>query len=1322
MLGQNWQGVAAAIWVSGDGSYTIYTKPASTWVAPPGETAQLVQLTGSINADSASYLLKMDNGAIVGFRADGWQAWTQDLIGNRTNYSYSTLGTGAKRLLKIKDPTGVAFEFAYGSSGNALAKVTSIRVRANGAGSTRLVDSLTYDSNGRLGASWAAVNGTPAGARDTTTFAYNGTTTFGAYLTSITDPRSTAPLPVITTFTYDNALFSPSSVILPPNGQLRTDTLYFRDPLRRVSPRVGYGRSTTPSTLQPADRLITPNQMLGTSVNGDARPTDFTIDKFLATTWVRRIAPTPVWLTIVTQDDFGGDDIRRIERDTLGRVTKIVQGWRASDQPDSVLYHYDAKNRLDRMIRPTKAYYPNAPVSLDTFNFTFDSVSVATTGGWCNRMLRSTDAMGGVDTVAFGAGTGPAQCLPVKVKDASKDSTLFRYGPLTVGNAAGARPVSTTDPVGLVDSVVYHAGTWNTQKVIRSVDTATTTMFYNGYGWVDSIVDPVGARTRFIRDSLGRVTHQKTGTGSFAPVTRTTYLPGGLTKQVEVYASEAEDLTTPQGTIQVTKTFYSRLGEVDSVLYPGTRPTSRRVWNRGKGPYSSLTREYPGNGGMIAKVLDWQGRPEAVSYTPVKPSLSWDGEGYFGDSYSQSRWNLAVLSDAQMSTGQNYNYTYDNKGEVTWVAHNDAIFPGGVGNVSTRSMIYSATGQVISDSQSFADGVSIKRTHQYNRRGQRILSIETVRAQAGHTLVGKPMARTTFVYDSTRGGLLTQVRAETGDSLPNMVEFARADYTYGAGNRLVTRAVILDSTGNSPNRVTTTYSYDNKGQVDSLRVFNYTTNPNDSSAWYRERLHVYNKAGELLFYKQRSMAAGGNGDITLTYATDGTRRLSGQASSAGTSSSWNYDVFGNQIRVLGQPDCATNDTSTFGPDNRLLSRRQPFCQNYHWYWSDHTGNRIGATDSVAGVGAVNTRMSYTAANQLAWSFTNSLGYTIPGKYDIDWNWYGADGMREITEVQTTFNPNAYLVAVPGSGIRTYYSYDGSDVALTLSRNTGTTIFEIRHRFLNGGLDHQIAVRYGNGTSLALIADRQGSTIGAVRADGLAATDVIGYSLTAFGSAYQSVTPGTSSTETGFTGASTPTAAPGGLTYLRNRWYDPQTGRFLTQDPIGLAGGVNLYAYAGNNPIGFSDPFGLCTAEDKKAGNCTQSGVGSGEITGWTRERVVAKAESNANLVIAGFSALQAGWGALRYGVARLASVSTPYGAAVQEGSAAAQGLRAEVAGGRQIYRGGNFGSSTAAEGQSLVGREPARGWLRRPGRGRHAWARHPAIHAWRHGSRGRKLC
>jgi RHS repeat-associated protein len=48
----------------------------------------------------------------------------------------------------------------------------------------------------------------------------------------------------------------------------------------------------------------------------------------------------------------------------------------------------------------------------------------------------------------------------------------------------------------------------------------------------------------------------------------------------------------------------------------------------------------------------------------------------------------------------------------------------------------------------------------------------------------------------------------------------------------------------------------------------------------------------------------------------------------------------------------------------------------------------------------------------------------------------------------------------------------------------------------------------------------------------------------------------------------------GLLYRRNRYYNPQTGRFTQEDPIGLAGGLNLYGFAGGNPVTYSDPFGL----------------------------------------------------------------------------------------------------------------------------------------------------
>ncbi len=49
----------------------------------------------------------------------------------------------------------------------------------------------------------------------------------------------------------------------------------------------------------------------------------------------------------------------------------------------------------------------------------------------------------------------------------------------------------------------------------------------------------------------------------------------------------------------------------------------------------------------------------------------------------------------------------------------------------------------------------------------------------------------------------------------------------------------------------------------------------------------------------------------------------------------------------------------------------------------------------------------------------------------------------------------------------------------------------------------------------------------------------------------------------------------GLYNFRARWYDPQTGRWLSNDPIGISGGMNLYAFCGNNPVMYRDPEGLC---------------------------------------------------------------------------------------------------------------------------------------------------
>ncbi|WP_160431651.1 RHS repeat domain-containing protein [Gilliamella sp. Pas-s25] len=53
----------------------------------------------------------------------------------------------------------------------------------------------------------------------------------------------------------------------------------------------------------------------------------------------------------------------------------------------------------------------------------------------------------------------------------------------------------------------------------------------------------------------------------------------------------------------------------------------------------------------------------------------------------------------------------------------------------------------------------------------------------------------------------------------------------------------------------------------------------------------------------------------------------------------------------------------------------------------------------------------------------------------------------------------------------------------------------------------------------------------------------------------------------------------GLHYNINRYYDPFTGRYITQDPLGILGGLNSYQYAGSDPINWVDPLGLIKIEN-----------------------------------------------------------------------------------------------------------------------------------------------
>jgi RHS repeat-associated protein len=107
----------------------------------------------------------------------------------------------------------------------------------------------------------------------------------------------------------------------------------------------------------------------------------------------------------------------------------------------------------------------------------------------------------------------------------------------------------------------------------------------------------------------------------------------------------------------------------------------------------------------------------------------------------------------------------------------------------------------------------------------------------------------------------------------------------------------------------------------------------------------------------------------------------------------------------------------------------------------------------------------------------------------------------------------------------------------------------------------------------------------------------GYSYDAFGSPTHS--PGSSANPFQFTGQQTDVDS--GLQYLRARYYDPSTGRFLGRDPAPtpmsspMAG--NPYAYVGNNPSSWVDPSGLWCPKDPS--DCIPD---LGDVWNWVKGR------------------------------------------------------------------------------------------------------------------------
>ena len=258
------------------------------------------------------------------------------------------------------------------------------------------------------------------------------------------------------------------------------------------------------------------------------------------------------------------------------------------------------------------------------------------------------------------------------------------------------------------------------------------------------------------------------------------------------------------------------------------------------------------------------------------------------------------------------------------------------------------------------------------------------------------------------------------------------------------------------------------------------------------------------------------------------------------------------------------DAASYGYDrlSRLTSVAGPDGARSYAY--DPAGNRTAAD---TGSGAVTSM--YDRADRLTAAGATAITVDAAGNLTVK----GSDSFA--------YDQANRLTSATVSGTTETYAYDGDGVRVSRQVGTDPAIRYVSD--VAAGLPVTLADgprKYVWGLGLAYAVD--GASVEVYHADRLgsvrALTDASGTIVATYRTDEWGVPTGTTGTTDqpfGFTGEP---ADATGLTYLRARYYAPELGRFMSQDPfagfVGTPGSLHRYGYVGNNPTTLADPSGL----------------------------------------------------------------------------------------------------------------------------------------------------
>jgi RHS repeat-associated protein len=774
---------------------------------------------------------------------------------------------------------------------------------------------------------------------------------------------------------------------------------------------------------------------------------------------------------------------------------------------------------------------------------------------------------------------------PTQTKDRSGASSQFGFN-------AQNRPTWSTDPLGNTTSMTYDANgnltriqnplgyysdiTANASGLPTSVKDFRLNQWsfgYDGYGMPQTMTDPLGAQTGFAYNGAGQLT-------------QLTLPVSGVSEQMSY--DEAGNLSTLTDAFGNVTTFtYDNNGNIASRTFVPTGATTTFDYDWAARPVK-ITDPL---GGETGYTYDADGNLKTIA----------DPDGIIR-TYEYDKANR--LTAVRDPLGHRIRFAYDSNGAVTsvtnelggtWTTTYDAegrmvqsTDPSGGSNYTA----YDAAGRVVS----VTDELGHMETFQYDKADRLVSTVlpdqGVVRFMDdanGRLLVATdPLGHSwKFSYDNA-GKLASKTGPDTKkenyayDLMGRMSGKTLRDgttisYAYDVGSRLT--GVTM------PGPTELGYAYDAAGNLTGI------TEPAGSTTMTYDKLgrrltrtdpsgktvaFTYTAAGRL-----KTMTYPGNNLVTYAYDTAG--RLSTITDWKGNVTGFQYDN-ADRVTQITLPNGA-RALLTYDAAGRVLTRRHQK--------SDAT---ILASYSY-GYDAAGRITSVQRSQPTSGTFTD-FGAT----YDYD------PVNRILTAnnngVATTFafDPKGNLTSKTDDGITTTYTYDALDRLTSVSDGTNTTTYTYDgagnrllktyngttiHYLREGGmiyctLDGAGAVQSYNiyAGSLLYSIDSAGSVRvyhGDERGSVIAITDpgqnvVQSYAYDPYGKVTGST--GSINNQFRFVGMQGVLTDDNGLYHMQARYYDPTTRRFITEDPLGLSAGLNLYGYVGGDPVNSTDPRGL----------------------------------------------------------------------------------------------------------------------------------------------------